>query len=247
LGDTFSGALSRVAGEDVGNYAITLGTLTAGSNYDLSLNATTVYFVISKRPITVKADPKFKTVGAVDPALTYSLVTGSLVAGDAFAGSLTRDPGETVGPYTIRQGTLTLSSNYTLTFNTGVLNIYFAYSGFLQPINDTAHQTGLAESKFKLGQTIPAKFVLKNAAGAIIQQVGSPTFSRSGNLGSCDATTEPETITEVITPDAGVVYVWDGNQYHYNWSTKGLPGAGEYRIYANLADGTKNYVDICLN
>ena len=40
-------------------------------------------------------------------------------------------------------------------------------------------------------------------------------------------------------------YAWDGSQYHYNWSTKGLT-AGEYRIYANLADGTKQYVDICL-
>jgi hypothetical protein len=42
-----------------------------------------------------------------------------------------------------------------------------------------------------------------------------------------------------------VTYAWDGSQYHYNWSTKGLT-AGEYRIYANLADGTKQYVDICL-
>jgi hypothetical protein len=33
--------------------------------------------------------------------------------------------------------------------------------------------------------------------------------------------------------------------YHYNWSTKGLT-TGEYRMYANLADGTKRYVDICL-
>ena len=40
-------------------------------------------------------------------------------------------------------------------------------------------------------------------------------------------------------------YTWDGSQYHYNWSTKGLT-AGEYRIYANLADGLKPYVDICL-
>ena len=40
---------------------------------------------------------------------------------------------------------------------------------------------------------------------------------------------------EAVTPDAGDVR-WDGSQYHYNWSTKGLT-AGEYRIYANLADG----------
>ncbi len=116
---------------------------------------------------------------------------------------------------------------------------------FTQPINDTAHQTGLAESKFKVGQTIPAKFVIKDAAGNVIQQVGNPTFSRSNNLGSCDTTTAPEAVLELAS-DAGTQYVWAGSHYHYNWSTKGLT-AGEYRIYANLADGgTGRYVDICL-
>jgi hypothetical protein len=40
-------------------------------------------------------------------------------------------------------------------------------------------------------------------------------------------------------------YTWDGAQYHYSWSTKGLP-AGLYRIFANLGDGTVRPVDICL-
>jgi hypothetical protein len=123
--------------------------------------------------------------------------------------------------------------------------IFYLWTGFLQPINDTAHQTGVAESKFKLGQTIPAKFVIKNALGTVVQQSPNPTFSRSGNLGACDSNAIPETITEVVTPDNGVTYSWDGSQYHYNWSTKGLT-SGEYRIYANLADGSKRYVDICL-
>lgn len=35
LGDTLSGTLGRVAGEDVGTYALTLGTLTAGDNYSV--------------------------------------------------------------------------------------------------------------------------------------------------------------------------------------------------------------------
>jgi serine protease inhibitor ecotin len=39
--DAFSGALSRVAGEAVGTYAITVGTLTAGSNYSLSFVSAT--------------------------------------------------------------------------------------------------------------------------------------------------------------------------------------------------------------
>ena len=37
-------------------------------------------------------------------------------------------------------------------------------------------------SKFKAGQTIPAKFVLKNAAGAVVQQTGTPIFTRTGRL-----------------------------------------------------------------
>jgi hypothetical protein len=95
-----------------------------------------------------------------------------------------------------------------------------------------------------LGQTIPAKFVIKNAAGIVVQQATLPKFTRSNNLGSCDPTTAPETVFD-LSPDAGANYQWDGGQYHYNWSTKGLT-SGEYRIYANLSDGTARYVDICL-
>jgi len=62
--------------------------------------------------------------------------------------------------------------------------------------------------------------------------------------GTCDSNATPDT-ADPVTADAGVTYAWDGSQYHYNWSTKNLT-AGEYRIYANLADGTKQYVDICL-
>jgi hypothetical protein len=50
-------------------------------------------------------------------------------------------------------------------------------------------------------------------------------------------------VSEPATPDSE--YRLDGSHYGYNWSTKGLT-AGEYRIYANLADGSKKFVDICL-
>ena len=80
--------------------------------------------------------------------------------------------------------------------------------------------------------------------GNIVQQSPLPTFSRSNTSVSCDTTTAPEAVL-VLSPDAGANYQWEGGQYHYNWSTKGLT-AGEYRIYANLSDGTARYVDICL-
>jgi hypothetical protein len=102
----------------------------------------------------------------------------------------------------------------------------------------------VAESKFKLGQTIPAKFVIRDAFGNVVQQVGNPTFTNLWLSAACDATTTLETLT-TVTSDGAPQYSWDGSQYHYNWSTKGLK-AGEWRIYANLADKTSQYVDICL-
>src|SRR5439155_5703548 len=89
------------SGNTNGNYSVSYvkGTLT-----------------ISTRAITVTADAKSKTYGGSDPALTYQLTSGSLVSGDSFSGALTRDPGESVAQYDIKQGTLTAGSNYDLAF-----------------------------------------------------------------------------------------------------------------------------------
>lgn len=52
--DIFSGALSRVAGEDVNTYAYILGDLSAGSNYALSLGGLET-FAITQRTLNVTA------------------------------------------------------------------------------------------------------------------------------------------------------------------------------------------------
>src|SRR6185369_14948008 len=59
--DTFTGALSRVAGQNVGLYALTVGSLhvndgNGGNNYNLTFVSKN--FEIKKRLITVKADPR---------------------------------------------------------------------------------------------------------------------------------------------------------------------------------------------
>ena len=122
--------------------------------------------------------------------------------------------------------------------------IGYRWSGFLQPINDTAHQAGLDESRFRLGQTVPVKFMLLDALGNPVAQDTNPTFSRSANLGTCDTSAAEEALPD-IEPSGGTDFAWDGGQYHFNWSTRGLR-AGEYRISANLADGTHRSVDVCL-
>ena len=71
----------------------------------------------------------------------------------------TYTPASPVGTYTTSCSGAS-APNYAITYAGGVFNVVFAWGGFLQPINDTAHQTGVSESKFKLGQTIPVKFEL---------------------------------------------------------------------------------------
>src|SRR5439155_10345528 len=86
---------------------------TNAGNYTVNSTATTTAD-ITKRPITVTADAKSKYYNQSDPPLTYQITSSSLVNSDSFSGALTRDSGESVGQYNILQGTLTLSTNYTL-------------------------------------------------------------------------------------------------------------------------------------
>ena len=69
---------------------------------------------IAPCPVTVTPNAKSKAYGQSDPALTYTV--SGLASGDSLMGALSRAEGENVGSYAIKQGTLTASSNYTLTF-----------------------------------------------------------------------------------------------------------------------------------
>ncbi len=113
-GDSFTGALSRVAGQSAGTYAILIGNLSAGSNYTITYAGTN--FEITTKPITVTATAgQSKVYAESDPAFTYN-VSPALISGDSFSGSLSRAAGENVGSYTLSQGSLSAGSNYTITY-----------------------------------------------------------------------------------------------------------------------------------
>ena len=113
-GDSLTGNLTRVAGENVGTYAIQQGTLGASANYALTFIGANLS--IGTRSLTISADAKSKVYGDTDPALTYQITGGSLVGGDNLTGALTRLTGENVGTYAIQQGSLAASANYTVSF-----------------------------------------------------------------------------------------------------------------------------------
>ena len=111
-GDSFTGALDRAPGQNVGLYAITQGTLD-NSNYDITYVGAD--FTITKRAVTVTADAgQSKVYGSADPTFTYQ-VSPALESGDSFTGALDRAPGQNVGLYAITQGTLD-NSNYDITY-----------------------------------------------------------------------------------------------------------------------------------
>jgi filamentous hemagglutinin family protein len=82
-GSVFSGTLARDTSENVADaHAITIGSLSAGSNYNI--NFTSANFAITPATLTVTADHQSKTYGGTDPTLTYT-PSGTLYYGDAYS------------------------------------------------------------------------------------------------------------------------------------------------------------------
>jgi hypothetical protein len=149
-----------------------------------------------------------------------------------------------VGPHSYSVNTADNAGNTaskTVTYSVG-----YRWDGFMQPINDTAHQIGLYESKFKLGSTIPVKLQLKTASGTPVQANAVPGFSYKKLGSTCDSLTDTES-TVAADATTGSTFRWDSSLlgYIYNFSTKSLT-AGEYRIYGSFDDGTTQTVDLCM-
>lgn len=121
-GDQLTGALAAAGvTAGVGTSAITIGTLTAGPNYTIAFSPGVL--TITPRPLTVAANNLSKSLGLPDPVLTFLITAGDLVNGDQLTGNLLREAGEGIGTFAIRQGTLSASDNYTLTFVPGTFTI----------------------------------------------------------------------------------------------------------------------------
>ena len=130
--DKLTGSLTRATGENVAGspYAITQGTLSGGSNYDLTFFGAN--FTIDPRPITVKAVNVSKTYDG-DPyfgGYSIALVTGSILGNTDKLGDLGTPQFSTTPPSPVNAGTypITVSGltngNYAYTYvNTGALRI----------------------------------------------------------------------------------------------------------------------------
>jgi hypothetical protein len=183
------------------------------------------------------------TVGAV-PAATVS-------ATDATSGLAAPATGTRTGGLANGVGTFTYTASATdKAGNVGTASVtyqvVYGYGStlFLQPVNDTAHQTGTATSVFNAGQTIPLKFQLRNAAGQVIQAGTAPTWLTPVK-GSATSAAVNEGAYEA-SATAGGTYVWDGTQYQHNWKTEKNQAGSYWRVGVSLDDGKTYYVNIAL-
>ena len=196
-GDSFTGGLTRAAGENVGAYAILQSTLSAGANYNLTYTGADL--MISQKAITVTAAAKSKVYGDSDPALTWQLTGGSLVPGDSFTGGLTRTAGQNVGAHAILQGSLTAGANYNLTYNGA--NLTISQKALTVTADDKSKTQGLANPALTAHYD---GFVNGENTNALATQV---TLSTAADANSPAGTTYPITASGAAAANYTISYV----------------------------------------
>lgn len=162
--DSFSGALSRDPGEDIGTYPITQGSLALNENYEISFTGS--FLEITPAQLSISVMDAEKTFGQPDPA--FNVVFDGFIDGDGpevLSGELvfTREGGEDAGTYEITASGLS-GNRYNITYLPGSL--------FISPLNITVE--ALPASKTYGDTDPPLSFDF------FPDLIGSDTFS--GNL-----------------------------------------------------------------
>jgi hypothetical protein len=178
-------------------------------------------------------------LGSVPAATCTATDTGSGMASCTVA--VTGGPSGGAGTFTWTATAKDKAGNVTVL--TGTYQVTYRFDGFLQPINDTAHQVGATTSIFKAGSTVPVKLQLRNAAGQVVQPATAPVWLTPVKGSSTTLPVDESVYTG--SADSGSTYRLDTDQWIYNWKT-GSAGGSYWRIGVRLDDGQTYYVNIGL-
>ena len=111
--------LSRVEGENVGTYVI---SVSAESNDNYAVTVQSGQFKIMRASATIKADDASKVYGSADPELTATVQWNSGGPGGAIDYTLSRAGGEDVGTYVISVSAAS-TDNYAVTLQPGTFTV----------------------------------------------------------------------------------------------------------------------------
>ncbi|HET8628248.1 MAG TPA: MBG domain-containing protein [Thermomicrobiales bacterium] len=222
-----------------GTYTVTCSGQTS-ADYGITYKPGTL--TVNPAPLTVTANNQTMLLhGAVPPlTVTYSgFVNGETAAALTAAPSCTTTATSSspAGSYPITCSGAA-DPNYTFTYKSGTLQIAYQWNGLAAPLGGTGTPV------FKAGSTIPIKFQLTDASGAIVQGSTAPTFAASAptacGSGAVDAT------GTTTTGDTGNAFRWDSTnqQYIYNYhSDSSLSGMCQ-SLTVTLDDGTTHTVTV---
>jgi CSLREA domain-containing protein len=241
--DTGSGIASCPA-DQVYN---TDGVFTAeGTATDNANNSASVTF----GPIQIdKTAPTLMPVVSPNPVYLNGSATATAGATDSGSGVASQSCGtvatNTVGTKTVIC-TATDHAGNTTTVNAPYQVIY-RFEGFLSPLS--AAHTGTCPSPcqfsiHKKNSTLPVKFQLKDANGKIVHSASLPVWLVPQQGAALTGPLDPSAFTNQAASTTRIART--GQQYHYNWNTKGLTAGYYWRIGVQLDDGQIYYLIVGL-
>jgi hypothetical protein len=169
------------------------------------------------------------TFSDYDGAATISASEGSISQSGSQSGTWSwSESGLAAGSYTV---TITATNADNSTAATSfVININYNFTGFLAPVS--------LDRAFKRGSTVPIKWQLMDADGNLITSLSAiNSLTVTGPTSDTVTTLYPG--NNDSSGDTGLRN--DGNQYIYNWQTKGF-ATGFYTITATLNDGSNSTI-----
>ena len=235
---TATGSITNVGStaNTVSSAVVKSGTTDVSGNYTITKTNGTL--TVNKRTLTVKAEAKSKTYGAGDPGLTYTY--SNQVSGQTpkFSGALSRDAGENVGTYEIKQNTLALADNSPFLAN----NYTLAYTGANLTINKAATATAAAADKTYNGAS------QTGVTGSYVSWANSTTGIDAGsytaiatpdeNHAWSDGTTAAKNITWTMSAKE-VAVTWETITFTYNGAAQGPTATAESGVTGETINITR--------
>ena len=235
---TATGSITNVGStaNTVSSAVVKSGTTDVSGNYTITKTNGTL--TVNKRTLTVKAEAKSKTYGAGDPELTYTCSNQVSEQTPKFSGTLSRDAGENVGTYEIKQNTLALADNSPFLAN----NYTIAYIGANLTINKAATATAAAADKTYNGAS------QTGVTGSYVSCANSTTGIDAGsytaiatpdeNHAWSDGTTAAKSITWTMSAKE-VAVTWGTTIFTYNGSAQGPTASAESGVTGETINVTR--------
>jgi hypothetical protein len=193
-------------------------------------------------PVNIdQAKPTFAAyTGATSFTLGQTVTPPTCNASDALSGLAGCSLVKSGSALTNANGVGDVTYTFTATDRAGnmatqaiTVHVGYAWSGFLQPVTNTAHDLTTA-STFKAGSTVPMKFQLKDSSGTVRPATYLPVWLQPVDLGT---TSTGAGVTTSGNGTVGGSFKTDGQQYVFTWQTPKTGAGHYYRVGVQLDSG----------